>query len=780
MTTRSAPRAVGVLFPCAALGVIAVLCLLPATAALVRAEAVEADKAPSEPAPPGGQTPAADLSAKRKAAAERRQRLQQVLEELAARQPPVSPPQGLTTQLELLKYLELVYAQQQVAAESAKELETRRARQNDELQTLRAGGPAEKPPYSFLMLDSLHEELAREHARRGGAEAELDTAKRFLDSVRRTHEEAERQRRAAKEAYEAAKDTDTGEALKVRLEAAELYSQVIDEVQRLKTAEIENQKQKLAVNGLRVTALNEKVVAVAKQVKFSVADLAACLAELKQQEGELRQDLERVQANLQQAEQKWWETKQLFDRGVGGRQALQEQLDAWQLAQDVCKKELSLLNERLQDGVLVESVWNDRFRIVNRTAPPADLPKWRQHFQECIERFDSNRASLHLRLEEARLDLAAQEKRLRRAREEDAATAPWIERQVQDVQRLNQILGEQVTRIDAVQRLLRKTLAELDEQLTPHSGEDWLASTWQPLRTCWQYELTSIDDQPITVGKIVVGIVLLLIGYMLSRRASRLLGGRVLPRFGMNEGVASALQSITFYLLLATFVFFTLELLHIPVTVFAFLGGAIAIGVGFGSQNVLNNFISGLILLAERPIRVGDVVEIDGLQGNVEQIGARSTRVKTGSNVEIIVPNSKFLENNVTNWTLSDTRVRTSVCVGVAYGSPTREVARLLRQAVDANPHVLRHPEPSVLFQSFGDNTLNFEVQFWICVRSSSRRNVESDVRFAIDDLLRAANVAIAFPQRDIHVDTVQPLEIRVLGVDQGLAGLPPRVQRAA
>jgi len=780
MTTRFAPRAGGVLFRCAALGAIAVLCLLPATAAPVRAEAAEADKAPGETASQGGQTPAADWSAKRKTAAERRQRLQQVLDELAARQPPVSPPQGLVTQLELLKYLELVYAQQQVAAESAKELEAKRARQNDELQMLRAGGPAERPPYSFLLLDSLHEELAREDARRGGAEAELETAKRFLDSVRRTHEEAERQRRAAKEAYEAANDTQTSEALQVRLEAAELYSQVIEEVQRLKTAEIENQKQKLAINDLRVSSLNEKVAAVAKQVRFSAEDLAACLAELKQQEGEIRQDLERVQASLQQAEQKWWETKQQFERGAGDRQALQEQLDAWQLAQDVCKKELSLLNERLQDGVLVESIWNDRYRIVNRTAPPADLPKWRQHFRESIDRFDSSRASLHLRLEEARLDLAAQEKRLRRAREEDAATVPWIERQVQDVRRLNQVLGEQVTRIDAVQRLLKKTLAEVDEQLAPHSGQDWLASTWQPLTRCWQYELTSIDDQPITVGKVVVGIVLLLIGYILSRRASRLLGGRLLARFGMKEGVASALQTIVFYLLLATFGFFTLELLHIPVTVFTFLGGAIAIGVGFGSQNVLNNFISGLILLAERPIRVGDMVELDGLQATVEQIGARSTRVKTEANVEIIVPNSKFLENNVTNWTLSDTRVRTSVSVGVAYGSPTREVARLLRQAVDVNPRVLRQPEPMVLFQSFGDNTLNFEVYFWICVRSTSRRNMESDIRFAIDEVLRAANITIAFPQRDIHLDTTRPLEIRVHGADQTLAGAPSRVQRAA
>jgi small-conductance mechanosensitive channel len=211
------------------------------------------------------------------------------------------------------------------------------------------------------------------------------------------------------------------------------------------------------------------------------------------------------------------------------------------------------------------------------------------------------------------------------------------------------------------------------------------------------------------------------------------------------------------------------------------LGGAIAIGVGFGSQNVINNFISGLILLAERPVRVGDLVEIDGLQGSIEQIGARSTRLKTGANLEIIVPNSKFLENSVTNWTLSDTRIRTSVAVGVDYGSPTREVARLLQQAAEANPNVLRQPEPLVLFQGFGDNTLNFEVLFWISTRTTTHRlRVESDIRFAIDDVLRAANITIAFPQRDVHLDTSRPLEIRLHTAEDNLSGIPPRVQRAA
>ena len=165
-------------------------------------------------------------------------------------------------------------------------------------------------------------------------------------------------------------------------------------------------------------------------------------------------------------------------------------------------------------------------------------------------------------------------------------------------------------------------------------------------------------------------------------------------------------------MLITCFGFVSLELVNVPVTVFTFLGGAVAIGVGFGSQNILNNFISGLILLAEQPIRVGDLVDIGGLCGNVEKIGARSTRVKTGANLEIIVPNSKFLEDNVTNWTLSDTRMRTVVKVGVAYGSPTEDVAEILKQAVDQCPHALTEPEPIILFNDFGDNCTEFRGPF--------------------------------------------------------------------
>ncbi len=305
---------------------------------------------------------------------------------------------------------------------------------------------------------------------------------------------------------------------------------------------------------------------------------------------------------------------------------------------------------------------------------------------------------------------------------------------------------------------------------------EWLAGTWQRIVAIWNYEVISVDDRPITVSKIVAGFILLFIGFLLSRWLSRWLGTRLLPRMGVNESATAAFQSIAFYCLVATFTMMALQLVSVPLTVFTFFGGAIAIGVGFGSQNIVNNFISGLILLAERPIRVGDTVELAGFRGRITQIGARSTRVLTADNLEIIVPNSTFLESNVINWTLTDSQIRTAVVVGVAYGSPTREVARLLRRAAEEHGQVLATPEPVVRFTDFAESSLVFELQVWIHLRSiAERARIESDLRFRIDNLFNEAHIVIAYPQRDVHIDSQRPIPIRLVASEAADNSTDPR-----
>jgi small-conductance mechanosensitive channel len=279
------------------------------------------------------------------------------------------------------------------------------------------------------------------------------------------------------------------------------------------------------------------------------------------------------------------------------------------------------------------------------------------------------------------------------------------------------------------------------------------------------YKFVLAEGRYTTPFKIIFGILILVAAFMFARYLKNVLQKRFYEKALLEEGARQAISSGVRYFIIGIAAIVGLNVAGIPLRSLTIFAGAFGIGIGFGMQNIINNFVSGLILFAERPIKIGDLVEIDKLYGTVEHIGARSTRVRSSQNTHIIVPNSSFLQNNVLNWTLSDNLIRTSIKVGVVYGSPTREVERLLRKAVDEHEKVLKIPEPLLLFTDFGDNSLEFEVHFWIIVKVMfDRRRIESDLRYQIDSLFRDAGIVIAFPQRDVHLDSHKPIEVRVVG----------------
>jgi len=274
---------------------------------------------------------------------------------------------------------------------------------------------------------------------------------------------------------------------------------------------------------------------------------------------------------------------------------------------------------------------------------------------------------------------------------------------------------------------------------------------------------TAPGGKVITLGQIAAVLLLLLFGYLGSRLVGYLLGKR-LAATKLRPDVVYVLKRITFFVILILVVITALGLLGIPLTAFAFATGALAIGVGFGAQNIVNNFISGWILMVERPIRIGDFIEIDDAQGVVEDIGNRSTRIRRTDGVHLLVPNSMLLERTVVNWTLVDLEIRTNVRVGVAYGSPVRLVADLVLQAVQEQDEIKQKPAPSVVFDDFGDSALAFDAYFW-CDVGGERvlREIRSSIRFRISELFEQNGIVIAFPQRDVHLDSSSPLEIRVI-----------------
>ena len=283
------------------------------------------------------------------------------------------------------------------------------------------------------------------------------------------------------------------------------------------------------------------------------------------------------------------------------------------------------------------------------------------------------------------------------------------------------------------------------------------------LTEIWNFVLVALPggDQ-LTVGKIVAVIFLVIGGYLFSRFAGHVLEQRLSRT--LSPDVAYMLKRGTFFTLLVLVILTALNVLGVPLTAFAFATGAIAIGVGFGAQNIINNFISGWILMAERPIRIDDFVEVDGTMGVVELIGTRSTRIRRTDGVHMLVPNSRLLEQTVINWTLIDDEIRTTVRVGVAYGSPVETVAQLLLDAVVAQDEVKESPAPTVVFEDFGDNSLVFDAYFWCDVGGEKvLREIRSDIRFRISERFAANGIEIAFPQRDVHLDSREPLEVRVI-----------------
>ena len=287
---------------------------------------------------------------------------------------------------------------------------------------------------------------------------------------------------------------------------------------------------------------------------------------------------------------------------------------------------------------------------------------------------------------------------------------------------------------------------------------DWVPSV---LNT----QIGTIDKSPVTIGTLAGGLIALFVGYYLIRKSSYQIENKVLTRFGIEPAVRHTMRTFIFYFMLLLLILFVLQLLNIPITVFTVVGGALAVGIGLGSQNIVYDFLSGLIIILEHPIRKGDVVELENVRGKVEHIGARATRVYTVDHKHLVIPNNFFLSKIVLNWTLSNEVIRADVSVGVAYGSPTKKVVELIHQAIGEHKKIKKKPEPIILFADFGSNALIFKLHFWAAISSlMDMKKIQSDLRFRIAELFAENNIVIAFPQRDLHFRSPeQPLRVELI-----------------
>jgi potassium efflux system protein len=286
----------------------------------------------------------------------------------------------------------------------------------------------------------------------------------------------------------------------------------------------------------------------------------------------------------------------------------------------------------------------------------------------------------------------------------------------------------------------------------------------------WSYT-TVVNDTtqviPITLANIVLSIMVIVITVIAVRNLPGLLEMILLNRLPVDAGARYAYSTICRYALTIVGIVIALNSIGLRWSKLQWLIAALSVGLGFGLQEIVANFISGLIVLFERPFRVGDTVTVGDVHGTVTRIRIRATTIEDWDRKELIVPNKDFITGKLINWSLTEHIMRMKVPVGIAYGSDTDLAEQLLLKVAKSNPLVLKLPEPRAVFLSFGDNTLNFELRVWIKHIDDWIPMLHA-VNRAIDKEFRQAGITIAFPQRDVHLDAAGPLEVRVVSEPSG------------
>ncbi len=264
------------------------------------------------------------------------------------------------------------------------------------------------------------------------------------------------------------------------------------------------------------------------------------------------------------------------------------------------------------------------------------------------------------------------------------------------------------------------------------------------------FKLFELNLTPVTLSSIMMFLFMMAIFFLFSRLLDRILLRNILDKFQLEKSTIYTILRVNHYLLITIGAVVSFQFIGIDLSGLAVIFGLLSVGIGFGLQNVTSNFVAGLILLLERPIKIGDRVTVGDTEGEVTSINIRSTTIRTLTNISIIVPNSEFVSSNVINWSHGDPKIRLDIEVGVSYNSDLEKVLKVLGNIAETHTGVLKNPKPDVLFVGFGDSSWNLLLRVWI-ENPKGHHTIRSDVNCEIVRKFREFNIEIPFPQRDLH-----------------------------
>ena len=669
------------------------------------------------------------------------------------------------------------------------------SRSRDELQERLStwSGLEEPPPYSIRFIDNLRAEqlgaVQRIKALELQRKTALELANRAVDQIKA----AEVALRQAQERLELAGEGPDAARLGWQRQLASLRLRAVQATAGRTDAELKVIDLNLAAAKLQAELASRRFEAAVGAVRFDEADLKAIRSQLDEQDAELDRSekrflaaaadkgraLERARAALERTRSQPLKGESATDAAARIR-AAERQVDLRQVEVNTAGQRVDLSNQEKDLLQLRRAIWEARYALAQDRSAGA-LLKARALLKQinngitiAREYYSQQRDEVKRRLDEVdqrlkSVDLGADDKAyLTALRGSYVTLLEDLDHSAAAVETAAALNARYAEDIEGA----RPTITLADRV---SDSAAWLQNGAQSLLSA---ELLAIEDtievdgqkisgtRSITVGKVLAAIFILVVGYYLVKLVLAL-GTRVaVSRFKADPNYAKLFSRWMRWLALVLLVITALVVVKIPLTVFAFLGGAIAIGFGFGTQNLIKNLISGLMVLGERPFRLGDYIIVGDKAGTVTSIDLRSTTIVDTDGIETLIPNSTFIEQNVTNWTYTSKQVRYSITVGVAYGSPVRQVMEILRDVADRHGQVLRTPAPEVLFVNFGADSLDFTLHYWLDLAHSTGRLVASDLRAMIDSAFNAAGLVIAFPQRDVHLDVSQPIPVRVVGAE--------------
>jgi potassium-dependent mechanosensitive channel len=702
--------------------------------------------------------------------------------------PPDTPANEIADRLVLARQLPMLYQQQ---LDLLDRTDTARRQREEAEQALQAwSGLPTPPPYSVLFVDGLRDNEAIAQTRIESGEARRALFERFALEIGAKVTASQAAARLAVEAAERARGTPAAARQDWLRSLAVLRARVDETTQTLLQMGLRNAREESAVAIAVRDLARRQLAAVGADVAFPAADRERVAADLDKRRADVARAIEgALRTSSAAVEARADAEKALADARaapvVPGEDAaaraarVARLVDAAELRRE--EATTATLRVDLLKGYKVAldgegAAWQARADAIG-TRDPVKARAAYERLSSSLATVGAWRQFLDQQLAATRDLVAEQEARLRAASDGEAAHA---QRLLDTFRQRDADLRQARASGEPLVRLLSRFRSDFEDRRDlslADRARDTVAGALLWGKRAWTYELFTVEDvfetadgrkievaRSVTIGKTAGAVLIVVVGYwlcsLLARRVERYFvkRGRVAPQS------AALLRNWVLFLAAAALAIFALFSASIPLTAFAFLGGALAIAAGFGLQTLLKNLVAGIMLLLERPMRLDDLVEVDGIRGRVTAIGIRASTITTADGIETMIPNSAFIENKLTNWTYTTPRTRHTAKIGVAYGTPLRKAADALLGVLHRHGQVLKSPAPEVYLDDYGDSAITFALTYWVDMApGSDSRRVKSDILHMIDTAFADAGLTMPFPQRDVHLDLSSPLEVVVV-----------------